>query len=116
MNFGLKDLILFALITVPWLYVKTPVHYLVVLPSPMPMPRVLPLFSIPDVLNSHLLQRKCCSSSHTPGPVIPRNMASSRLHSHSPASSNSRMILAHSTFSPEMTLLDVILGVDKGVL
>ena len=55
MNFGLKDLILFALITVPWLYVKTPAHYPVVLPSPMPMPRVLPLSSILVVLNYYLL-------------------------------------------------------------
>ena len=74
-----------------------------------------PLSSILDVLNSHLLQRKGCSSSHAPGPFNPHNMASSRLHSHPQVSLDSGLILARSAFSPERALLDVITSIDEGV-
>ena len=74
-----------------------------------------PLSSILDILNSHLLQHKCCFSLHAPGPLNPRNMASSRILSHPQVSLDSGLIFARSAFSPERTLLDVITGVDERV-
>ena len=76
----------------------------------------LPLSSFPEVLNSYLLHSNCCSSSHAPSPINICIMASFGLHSHPPASSNSGLLFSCSTFSPERTLLDVISGVDEGVL
>ena len=116
MNYGMKFLFPIALFMMHWLIEKTPSHKLLVPPTPMQMPRVLPLSSILNTLNSSLFLRYCCFSSHAPGPFIPRIMASLRLHSYPSSPWNSGLTLARSAFLLERTLLNVITGIDEGVL
>ena len=68
------------------------------------------------VINSHPVQSYGLCRSHAPGPVLLHAMASLRPHSHSAAPRNNGLILAHSVFLPERTLLNVILGVEEGFL
>ena len=96
--------------------IKIPTHsWLAPLPL-MPSTHVVLPSSILDVINSSLVQSNGICSSHAPSPVLFCAMASFRPHSYAAAPRNNGLNLARSVFSPERTLLNVILGVGEGYL
>ena len=72
------------------------------------------LSSIPEGFNSHLPLRNYSCTSHALGLIVLLNMSSPRSlpHPHSPLGNGS----VHYVISPERILLDVITGVDEGIM
>ena len=113
---GTSDPLNMAMITIQRTLMKTPAHsWLAPLPL-MPSMRVLPSSSILYVINSSPVQSNGICSSHAPSPVLFGAMAPLRPHPFAVAPRNNDLTLAHSIFSSERILLNVILGVGDGYL